>query len=74
MDDCSKSDRTICFCHSVKLSEIQAAIAQGATTLAQIQAETLASTGCGGCECDILDLIENTSAPRASTIAPSPKL
>jgi bacterioferritin-associated ferredoxin len=57
MIDCDKNDPTICFCYSVRLSEIQAAIEKGAMTLSQIQDETQASMGCGGCECDILDIL-----------------
>jgi NAD(P)H-nitrite reductase large subunit len=39
----------VCFCHGVLEAEIRQAIADGATTLAEIQAKTRASTGCGGC-------------------------
>jgi nitrite reductase (NADH) large subunit len=54
----SDPERTVCFCHNVPLKELVAAIRAGAHDLASIQAETLASTGCGGCECDVLDILE----------------
>lgn len=55
---------TICFCHAVKRSELVEAIQRGMITLYEIQAETLACTGCGGCEMDILELIgEVTGKP-----------
>lgn len=55
----------VCFCHSIPVCEIVEAIRKGATTVAEIQAETLASTGCGGCECDILDLLEKYAGRRS---------
>jgi assimilatory nitrate reductase electron transfer subunit len=39
----------ICFCHGVSEAEIRRAIAEGARSIADIQAKTKASTGCGGC-------------------------
>lgn len=51
----------ICFCHNVREQEIIDAIRNGANTLALIQAETLASTGCGGCEWDVLAILERES-------------
>lgn len=54
----SDPDRTVCFCHNVHLKELVEAIRAGARDLASIQAETLASTGCGGCECDVLEVLE----------------
>ncbi len=55
-------DRTVCFCHNVNVREILEAIRSGATTLAQIQAETLASTGCTGCEPEVLEILETELA------------
>lgn len=52
------SDRTVCFCHCVPLSEIRKAIQAGAKTIADLQRETLASTGCGGCEIDLTEILE----------------
>ncbi len=51
-------DRTVCFCHNVSLKELLTAIRGGVKTLYDIQAETCASTGCGGCECDVLEILE----------------
>jgi NAD(P)H-nitrite reductase large subunit len=65
MVDCDKNNPMICFCYSVTFREIQAAIAKGARTLAQIQNETQAAMGCGGCECDIIDLLEKYRAQEA---------
>ncbi len=52
------SERTVCFCHYVSQGELLQAIHAGAHTLADIQSETRASTGCGGCECEVLDILE----------------
>lgn len=51
-------DQLICFCHCVPKKDIVAAIQNGADSLHAVQQETLASTGCGGCESDVLDLLE----------------
>jgi NAD(P)H-nitrite reductase large subunit len=56
MDDIE--DRTVCFCHNVRLVELLAAIRQGATTLPELQAQTCASTGCGGCEWEVLEILD----------------
>lgn len=55
-------DRTICFCNSVSWADLVSAIRAGHTTLAQIQAETRASTGCGGCEFDVVEILETELA------------
>ena len=55
-------DRTICFCHSVSWAVLVQAIRDGNVTLEQIQAHTRASTGCGGCECEVLELLETELA------------
>jgi len=51
----------ICFCHDVTYGELKEIIAKGCDTpqkmLQKIQIETLASTGCGGCEFDIKELL-----------------
>jgi NAD(P)H-nitrite reductase large subunit len=41
------------------------AIRKGATTLYEIQMETQATTGCGGCEYEVLDLLEELLKPDA---------
>lgn len=48
----------VCFCHTVSRAKIIAAIRAGATTLEKIKAETCASTGCGGCEPEVKELLE----------------
>jgi NAD(P)H-nitrite reductase large subunit len=50
--------RTICFCHCVSYEVLVAAIRGGAVTHAQIQDITSASTGCGGCEVEVLEILE----------------
>jgi nitrite reductase (NADH) large subunit len=59
--------RTICFCHNVSLGELLAAIRRGAITLQDIRAQTDASTGCGGCECDVLEILERELSTRPKT-------
>jgi NAD(P)H-nitrite reductase large subunit len=53
------ADATICYCHSVTVRQILAEIGRGATTLAEIRERTRATTGCGGCEWDVLDLLKS---------------
>lgn len=54
----SNSDRLICFCHTVSVKQLIEAMAAGADTLEKVQAETCASTGCGGCEWEVRALLE----------------
>jgi NAD(P)H-nitrite reductase large subunit len=51
-------DRTVCFCHNVSVRELKAAIASGANSIEAIQSETCASTGCGGCELEVREILE----------------
>lgn len=51
-------ERTVCFCHNVLAKTLLEAMRAGAVTLEQIQAETCASTGCGGCEWEVRELLE----------------
>lgn len=51
-------ERTVCFCHNVLAKTLEDAMRAGALTLEQIQSETLASTGCGGCEWEVRELLE----------------
>jgi nitrite reductase (NADH) large subunit len=59
--DSSRFDENpmICFCHAVRFQALIAAIRAGAVTLYDIQSETMASTGCGGCQYDILEILES---------------
>jgi bacterioferritin-associated ferredoxin len=52
-------ERTICFCHCVPLTRIIAAVRAGADTIEKIQAETCASTGCGGCEWEVQEILRD---------------
>jgi nitrite reductase (NADH) large subunit len=62
-----EEDRTICFCHNVPLSRLIEVIRSGATTIYDIQSQTCASTGCGGCECDVLEVLEAELAKNRKT-------
>ena len=54
---------TICSCNEVTVGEVQAAIRRdGLTTIAQVGARTRATTGCGGCGADVLELLAAASA------------
>ncbi len=55
---------TICFCHNVTNVKLLEVIRAGADTLHDIQAETCASTGCGGCEWDVRDILEQELAAK----------
>lgn len=63
----SDPDQRVCYCMRVSLRQIEAAIANGARTLAELQAVTRAGTGCGTCRFDLLDILA-----RASVRPPSP--
>lgn len=64
-------DRTICFCHHVSARELKVAIAAGAETIEAIQAETCASTGCGGCELDVREILEIELELKKKTVGQS---
>ena len=51
-------DRVVCFCHNVPLKDLLAAIRKGSTTLEKIKSDTCASTGCGGCEWEVVAILE----------------
>jgi nitrite reductase (NADH) large subunit len=50
---------TICYCNDVCKLIITNAIKSGASTLAQVKSETLASTGCGGCTDTVQELLDS---------------
>ena len=56
----------VCFCHGVPESEIRKVIVEGARTIAEIQAKTLASTGCGGCACEVERILDEMNAAKSS--------
>jgi ferredoxin-nitrate reductase len=54
---------TICSCNEVTVGEVQTAIRRdGLTTVAQVGARTRATTGCGGCGGDVLQLLTAANA------------
>ncbi len=55
-------DQTICFCHAVTRGRLLEVIQAGAISLYSIQEETGASTGCGGCEIDVLEILADWEA------------
>ena len=56
------SDTIVCFCYSITRGEIREAIRNGAKTIEEIRAQTLANTGCGGCEWEVQELLEQELA------------
>ena len=58
VDDFADTD-TICYCNDVCKLVITSAVRNGATTLAQIKTQTLASTGCGGCTDLVQQLLDS---------------
>lgn len=59
-------ESTVCFCHCVSFGVLLKTIREGSRTLEEIQAKTRASTGCGGCECDVLEILEAELAKEAA--------
>jgi NAD(P)H-nitrite reductase large subunit len=51
-------DEKVCFCGSVTVGDIKAAVEDGNTTLEAVQEATGAGTHCGGCVDKVKDLIE----------------
>lgn len=51
-------DRQICNCMEVSYSTIKKAVEDGAKTLDDIKEMTEASTGCGGCEEEIQEILD----------------
>ncbi len=57
-EDPLADNQTVCFCHSVSAGTIRDAISNGASTLSDIQTKTMASTGCGSCECNVMGILQ----------------
>ncbi len=57
MDEPFQPDKTICFCHNVSWGQLREAISNGSNTLELIKADTCASTGCGGCEFEVSEIL-----------------
>jgi NAD(P)H-nitrite reductase large subunit len=51
-------EETVCFCGSVTVGDIKAAVEAGNTTIEAVQEATGASTHCGGCKEKVEELIE----------------
>jgi nitrite reductase (NADH) large subunit len=57
----------ICNCNGVSKADISACVAGGARTLRAVAVQTRATTGCGACEAEVLDVVEwATRVPRAA--------
>jgi nitrite reductase (NADH) large subunit len=52
-----QADELVCLCNSVSKGDIAACVAAGAETLADVAARTRATTGCGSCKADVLQLV-----------------
>lgn len=50
-------NKVICRCFNITAGAIEDAVKSGATTFEDVQAKTSCSTGCGCCEQDVRDLI-----------------
>ena len=50
-------DVTVCHCNGVSRGEIAACMAAGARTLRDVATETRATTGCGSCRADVLQVM-----------------
>ena len=57
--DALPENATICSCHNVTKGQIVACIDNGMVALADIKAETKASTGCGGCAALLKSVVDN---------------
>ena len=51
-------NETVCFCGSVTVGDIKAAVEAGNTTLKAVQEATGAGTHCGGCVDKVVELVE----------------
>jgi len=62
---------TVCSCNAVTVGDVQAAITRdGLTTVAQVSARTRATTGCGGCDADVRELLAAATPSAAVASAP----
>jgi ferredoxin-NADP reductase len=50
--------QTVCYCHRVSAGALREAIKSGASTLPELKSQTRAATGCGGCECNVMGLLQ----------------
>ncbi|HET8709893.1 MAG TPA: nitrite reductase large subunit NirB [Spongiibacteraceae bacterium] len=59
---------TICSCHNVTKGAICCKIGEGVTSLADIKAETKASTGCGGCSALLKNVVDSELKKRGVAV------
>lgn len=59
-----KKDKIVCECMSVTNGEISDAVAQGASTMEEVQDITGAATCCGACADDVQRVVDFCSAER----------
>lgn len=52
------NEQTVCYCHSVSAGALRSAIKNGTTTLDELKTQTKAATGCGGCECNVMGILQ----------------
>ncbi len=64
-------ERTICFCHHVSQARLKEAIQKGCHSIEAIQSQTGASTGCGGCEMEVQEILSATLEAISSPVGPT---
>lgn len=57
-------NQTVCYCANVTVGDIKKAVDDGASTYDEVQAVTLAGTGCGTCESEVKEIINEFVAER----------
>ena len=57
-----EEESTICYCYGVTRGDLLSVIRGGAQTLTQLQWETLATSGCGGCEVMVQEILDQEKA------------
>jgi bacterioferritin-associated ferredoxin len=56
--DAPDATTQICACRNVTRAQVEAAVANGATTLAEVRGATGAGTGCGGCLRKVMPILK----------------
>jgi nitrite reductase (NADH) large subunit len=59
MDD---FESTVCFCYGVSRQQLVSAIQAGAASVSDLQLDTLATLGCGGCLESVVKILEDECA------------
>jgi nitrite reductase (NADH) large subunit len=59
-----------CSCHNVSYGALRAAVREGAETVAELKACTLAGTGCGSCVGVVTEVLERTLAAAGRAVEP----